>query len=401
MMPAHRKSVINVHMTPRAENASVKSSAVELERLEQETTLVLQEIDHNLSRANAIINDKMFPIFKKYAAATGKVWESVGFWKSFLEEAADTEIKAQNDKAPPQPVAQAEPDVLHSPVNYDNEVQSDSEAENGLLSPDTSTPHKRARQLTAPDEQTSSARATRQLRLSVSPRKQTPVRPARRASFLDITVDSSPPLPERPVLLSDAGRQATHSSSFIGRAALADDSFQNDNDNENSRLGRLSPVTLTELASTPQNTRKRAADEALDLAKVPTPPVLHSVQRTTKRANVDANSHTPGRGHRYSDQHQDLINDINDPNSQFNVLPPKITSTAQDTSLRFQPPRISAERPVPTYDTADTSGSPMRRNMHDFESDANVFTIGEINASAESTEFHSILDGSTRPSRGT
>lgn len=411
MIPSRRKSVINVHMNPRAENSAGKSSAVELERLEQETTLVLQEIDHNLSRANAIINDKMFPILKKYAAATGKVWESAGFWKSFLEEAADIEIKAQNDKLPPQPMAELEPELLHSPVtNFENGNQSGSESENdGLLlehDPDTSTPHKAAQQPHVhPDDQRLSGRDSRQLRLSISPRKHTPVRQERRMTFLESYVDSSPPLPERPVLLSDAGRQATHSSSFIGKAVLGETSYQNDSDNENSRLGRLSPVALNEFASTPQNTKKRAADQNLDLARVPTPPILHSIQRSNKR-RADDDSQATGRAHRYSDQHQDLINDINDPNSRFNVSPPNIISETHEiskaASLFSGPPRSSntIERSVPTYEGAEGIGSPIRRNMHEFENDANVFTVGELNHSAESTEFHSVIDSQTRPSGG-
>lgn len=68
------------------------SASLELERLEQETTIVLQEIDKNLSDSNAIINDKIFPVIRKYSKSSESVWQNVGFWKHFFELAANTEI---------------------------------------------------------------------------------------------------------------------------------------------------------------------------------------------------------------------------------------------------------------------------------------------------------------------
>ncbi|KAF8002065.1 hypothetical protein HF325_003030 [Metschnikowia pulcherrima] len=95
-MSSRRKSTINFSRPLRLERERDDLAALELERLEQETTLVLQDIDHNLSRANGVINDKIFPVLKKYAVATSKVWENVGFWKHFMEEAADVEVRTSN-----------------------------------------------------------------------------------------------------------------------------------------------------------------------------------------------------------------------------------------------------------------------------------------------------------------
>lgn len=61
----------------------------ELERLEQETTLVLQDIDRNLARANSIINNRILPKVKGYAQECDRVWSNVGFWKHFFERSAN------------------------------------------------------------------------------------------------------------------------------------------------------------------------------------------------------------------------------------------------------------------------------------------------------------------------
>lgn len=406
MSANRRKSVINLN-APRTENTQI-SSAAELERLEQETTLVLQEIDHNLSRANAIINDKMFPVLKKYAAATGKMWESVGFWKSFMEEAADIEIEAQNDKLPPQTIAPTQaPQALHSPETNHEKVYD--HGGDGSTSrddePNTSTPNKKASASTLlPSEHlaASAGRNANPLRLVVSPRKHTPTRSERRVSILTNFMDSSPPLPERPILLSDAGRQASHSSSFIGRAARENTPSQEDSDELNSNLVRLSPIALGDIASTPREaSRKRSAEDDLNLAKDPTPPILHSVQRTNKRL-----AHGETRQLRYSDQHRDLIDNINDPNGQFHMSPPRMTSALLNQLHKANASEVAQNQNTEPrdlnlreYNSADISGSPVRRNvlMHEFESDTNVFTVDNKTATgmteATTTEFHTVVEG--------
>ncbi|ODV81690.1 uncharacterized protein CANTADRAFT_24542, partial [Suhomyces tanzawaensis NRRL Y-17324] len=69
----------------------------ELEKLEQETTLVLQEIDKNISRANGIINDRLIPIIKDYSNASKNVWSNAGFWKFFFEQSANVELNSYED----------------------------------------------------------------------------------------------------------------------------------------------------------------------------------------------------------------------------------------------------------------------------------------------------------------
>lgn len=400
-MSTRRKSTINLNRTPRAENTSQMSSTVELERLEQETTLVLQEIDYNLSKANAVINDKMFPILKKYAAASSKIWESVGFWKSFMEEAADIELKAQNDHLLRKISHVADPQPLNSPtINHENEhFQGPNPTLSPLDRPDTSTPNKNTTPHQSEGREGSANQKKSHLRLSVSPRKHThtPVRSNRRRSVLDDFLGLSP-LPQRPVLLSDAGKQVTNSSSFM-RATTEEPSILEDSDANDSKLGRLSPIELPQITTTPQN-RKRLATGDLNLMNVPTPPILYSVQRGNKRQHSvvaqspsllteqqsDVNAHT------YSEQHRNLISDINNPSGKFNVEPPVMASSAPasstksaNTSVRSTKARDISIRHI---ETADISGSPVRRNMipesSDFNSD--VFTLGGRVTSSVATQ---------------
>lgn len=208
---SRRKSTVNISVA-RQEDESL---ALELERLEQETTLVLQEIDHNLSRANAVISEKMVPVLRKYAVASGNVWNHVGFWKDFMEEAADVEIKATSGSAPktkttaPAPAREATPD---SP-DFVQQIQA-------------STPH-------APRMSLSSRGTPRHMGHSGTPKKthKQSEDEARRLSILQNFLNSSPTLPEPPVLMSEVGRMATASLS-ASKPRLE------------SALGRLLPVNF-------------------------------------------------------------------------------------------------------------------------------------------------------------
>lgn len=76
-----------------------QSATLELEKLEQEITLTLQEIDKNLSKSNMVINDKIFPIIRNYANSSENVWSNVNFWKYFFEQAANAEIASYESPA--------------------------------------------------------------------------------------------------------------------------------------------------------------------------------------------------------------------------------------------------------------------------------------------------------------
>lgn len=238
IMSTRRKSTVSIS---RAREHVDDSPARELERLEQETTLVLQEIDHNLLRANNVINDKMFPALKKYAAATGDVWTNVGFWKHFFEEAADVEISTFDEKPPP-----AHPPVEETPSPQPSSQQLEA-----------STPQLRSRTLAAsqPSPQILTMRklALGYLKVAVLPRKRTPRRTDEhsRLSALPDFLNSSPTLPEPPVLLSEIGRATTTSSSSAvrARAGLLSSS------EANRDLGRLLPVAFPTMLLTPGQNR--------------------------------------------------------------------------------------------------------------------------------------------------
>lgn len=91
---ARRKSTINPGIID-----NTAAARAELEKLEQETTLVLQEIDKDLSRANAVINDCIFPLLKKYSNLTEDVWNNVRFWKYFFEQSANVELSSYEARA--------------------------------------------------------------------------------------------------------------------------------------------------------------------------------------------------------------------------------------------------------------------------------------------------------------
>ena len=60
-----------------------------LEQLDQDTTIVLQDIDRKLSRANAILNDLIKPTISEYMKESSKIKQSTGFWKKFFELSAN------------------------------------------------------------------------------------------------------------------------------------------------------------------------------------------------------------------------------------------------------------------------------------------------------------------------
>jgi hypothetical protein len=73
------------------------AQAIELERLEQEITLTLQDIDKSFAQSHKIINDKLIPIVKKYHASSKRVWTGVNFWKTLLETSANVELRGYEE----------------------------------------------------------------------------------------------------------------------------------------------------------------------------------------------------------------------------------------------------------------------------------------------------------------
>ena len=71
----------------------------ELERLEQQITLTLQEIDSNFSKAHRIVTSSILPIVDQYAKHSADVWEGSKFWKQFFEASANVSLSGYEEGA--------------------------------------------------------------------------------------------------------------------------------------------------------------------------------------------------------------------------------------------------------------------------------------------------------------
>ncbi|KAL3418332.1 DASH complex subunit Ask1 [Phlyctema vagabunda] len=72
----------------RTGNSSARSLE-ELEKLEQQITLTLQEIDQNFNRAHRIVSTSILPIIEQYRDHSNSLWEASKFWKQFFEASAN------------------------------------------------------------------------------------------------------------------------------------------------------------------------------------------------------------------------------------------------------------------------------------------------------------------------
>lgn len=93
---SRRKSIFQSSINNSSLNAA-SAQAIELERLEQEVTLTLQDIDKSFAQSHKIINDKLIPIVKKYHTSSKKVWTGVNFWKTLLETSANVELRGYEE----------------------------------------------------------------------------------------------------------------------------------------------------------------------------------------------------------------------------------------------------------------------------------------------------------------
>ncbi|CAK7230403.1 hypothetical protein SEUCBS140593_007577 [Sporothrix eucalyptigena] len=75
------------------------STTEELEKLEQQITLTLQEIDHNFSRAHRIVTGSILPVVEQYGEHCRSVWDASKFWKQFFEAAANVSLSGYEELA--------------------------------------------------------------------------------------------------------------------------------------------------------------------------------------------------------------------------------------------------------------------------------------------------------------
>ncbi|KAI5309270.1 DASH complex subunit ask1 [Ascosphaera atra] len=98
----------------------------ELERLEQQITLTLQEIDSNFSRAHRIVTSSILPVVEQYAEQSREVWEGSRFWKQFFESSANVSLsgyeEAPQDNGMPEEAFDEEPteNAERQPVEEDD-----------------------------------------------------------------------------------------------------------------------------------------------------------------------------------------------------------------------------------------------------------------------------------------
>lgn len=231
-MESRRKSTVHVSSSKR-EKSSDLSAHIELERLEQETTLVLQEIDRNLSQANAVITEKVLPILSRYHSALSSVWNNVSFWKKFVEEASETKIcpeESHVEGASAQDGEQTGKLKLSESASSKKNVLKDLELlQNSTLTSElqmeASTPQLRSRHLLQPSTSPQRSANRNYARVLISPRKRSSrydADGARRLSMLQNFLNSSPTLPEPPKLTSEINYNNAPSSSNAPRSGHSD-----------------------------------------------------------------------------------------------------------------------------------------------------------------------------------
>lgn len=381
------------------DNLDGESATLELERLEQEITLVLQEIDKNLSKSNAVINDKIFPILKKYAASSSNVWNNVNFWKYFLEQAANVELTSYEapanmntdlntiansknkflllddeeedgenvetvqtregtEQAPQQfkkPLHKAFNNVEEQTPTWSTEEQNapphqynmqastpqlkqrasfiqthnpnigtkTSASESNRLQPTYSLAptisseeqstlnEKFTLKITSPPVITHTIRQSldNYHKISISPRKgqntsqKTPKRGVgisddirRRSSLIQNLIDSSPTLPEPPVLLSERG--------YINSGSNTNGDISSKESSESKNLGKLSPILLPP-GSTPGKQNKQI-DSENTMQRFPRTPNFTPSGSREKGTGIDIMRTPLGVRIRYGENDSDL-----------------------------------------------------------------------------------------------
>ena len=478
---SRRKSTANINAGGRLDdNIDGESATLELERLEQETTLVLQEIDKNLSKANAVINDKIYPILKKYATSSGNVWNNVNFWKYFLEQAANVELTSyeaptslntelntlantknnfllqneedrgnvsQNDevgaghgsemthKRPPMlkgfnnveeltPTWSAEEQRPASNVQYNMESSTpqfkqrlsylsnrqQNRGANVSNWENISTANKQSDVLVPSAERSSTGKAnnlqnnnsgplaTHTIRRSLGNYQKFAISPTKhnqpyssaqrrgddfsdeargRSSVIQNLIDSSPTLPEPPVLLSEIGNS---------------NSENNDNEQQAKNLERLSPIMLPQLSSTTPkspSTQRRTLSKGGSIQRFPQTPNFLSKERN---ASVDINRTPQGVSQRF--------------NNDSDILPLELNTEAK----RGQDDRGQHEEAdkgstlLPDLETTSLHQNEKRGNARDDEEaiskkrprkgtneEENVFLETRRSHSVNSTLYHSLV----------
>ncbi|KAI7847969.1 DASH complex subunit Ask1-domain-containing protein [Circinella umbellata] len=87
---------------------------VELEKLQQEVTLLLQAIDENFTRCQQIVSQGIIPEVERYATASKRVWEGLKVWVYFFQCVDKNVLHHQTNRPafsgiPPEPISDPTP----------------------------------------------------------------------------------------------------------------------------------------------------------------------------------------------------------------------------------------------------------------------------------------------------
>lgn len=182
-----------------------------LDQLDQDTTFVLQEIDKNISRATAVINDKIIPMLQEYDAQSSKVWENTGFWKHFFEQSANVELDSYAE-----PITELTSNNQFLLLNRDNEVLEDDEGNQQGESGETHAPFKKPllkHNLVDEDTPTWSTEQTRpSMRSLMSPTRRTAsnLGPNRDITKLTDSISLQPPSLVSGIKMSSPGNKRVY-----------------------------------------------------------------------------------------------------------------------------------------------------------------------------------------------
>ncbi|KXT15597.1 hypothetical protein AC579_9945 [Pseudocercospora musae] len=93
----------------------------ELERLEQQITLTLQEIDSNFSKAHRIVTTSIIPIVEEYAQHSSEVWEGSKFWKQFFEASANVSLSGYEENGAEEVTQTDATQSFQTPTGHDDD----------------------------------------------------------------------------------------------------------------------------------------------------------------------------------------------------------------------------------------------------------------------------------------
>lgn len=394
---------------------SIECLLKEEERLDQEISLVLQDIDRNLSNANSIVMNKIIPNINGYRDQCERIWKNAGFWKVFFERSAgvvldpvapqDLHPIQHHDDAfvrptrivpvrPPDSAQDDTPDWPRHPQNPDLDASTpQSASQQGPSTFRATNERSRSSQQAPPIDSIVSASDFAANSSQQGPGRYVPslqnlntandiLSPERGSQ--SPSVDSSPSLPERPVMQHDLHARNDSSEDSIGNNSSRPRAprlhLDPGNLNSDSELDRtlypfkaMSPVelppdlspsrTYLEQKQRPQDSVPTAGtDSSVDAVMRPVlllrPPASAGADRLLLLEDLEIGFNTANERDNVFLQNASRLSRI--------PLEPNITATLENPRLQGSPSRGDVPQgPVATGEGAGAGPSSM---SHIFES---------------------------------